>query len=562
MKISVAMCTYNGERYIEQQLKSIVTQYYPIDEIQIADDGSTDNTVSIINDFKKIYKNINLTINERNLGPTKNFENVIQRCNGEYICLSDQDDIWHPDKLKIILPILEHNKKVEACFTNADFIDSDGIKIEGSLWESFGLKQNNECLINTERLYECLMRFGNVVTGATIVLKSRCVSKLVPFSPRYSNELHDLIIARKLAINKEIIPIDEPLINYRVHKSQFSGIPNKKFWDKYFFIKKKFLSKDYKSIGYRAALSSAWSYYKNSINELIYNDSTVNHSIKKHLEEAEEEWINIKKRSWSVYNKIHISDSEKFEFSDGEESICFFVAYSETELEEIDIRYIKELQRHFDKVVVLINYLPKQQYQDLEYLYVENKGYDFGFLYQALNKINLSNCYFLAFVNNSNILVKDKTLDDFFKWCYSNTSSFCGITDSYEAPPGVDIDYSYHLQSHFLIFKRKAIVYLKNFFSEINFEQYFLIQNSKVLREIIIKKCEIGLSQFMIRNGVKPASWFHVNDFNEKNLISTNIHLSFWDELIDNGYPLIKKKIVSGEWDQFISNKYNINDVY
>ena len=59
MKISVAMCTYNGERYIEQQLKSIVTQYYPIDEIQIADDGSTDNTVSIINDFKKIYKNNN-----------------------------------------------------------------------------------------------------------------------------------------------------------------------------------------------------------------------------------------------------------------------------------------------------------------------------------------------------------------------------------------------------------------------------------------------------------------------------------------------------------------------
>lgn len=96
MRISVALCTYNGGKYIAEQLSSILNQNYVIDEIQIGDDGSTDDTIDIINDFKKRHENIFLTLNQRRVGITDNFENTIKRCRGDYICLSDQDDIWHP----------------------------------------------------------------------------------------------------------------------------------------------------------------------------------------------------------------------------------------------------------------------------------------------------------------------------------------------------------------------------------------------------------------------------------------------------------------------------------
>ena len=99
MKVSVALCTYNGEKYIEQQLNSILNQNYPVEEIQIGDDGSSDKTIDIIDSFRKKFDRLYLTINERRLGPLKNFENTIKRCRGQYICLADQDDIWYPEKL-------------------------------------------------------------------------------------------------------------------------------------------------------------------------------------------------------------------------------------------------------------------------------------------------------------------------------------------------------------------------------------------------------------------------------------------------------------------------------
>ena len=185
MKVSVALCTYNGEKYIEQQLNSILNQNYPVEEIQIGDDGSSDKTIDIIDSFRKKFDRLYLTINERRLGPLKNFENTIKRCRGQYICLADQDDIWYPEKLETVIPILERNDRIQACFSNAGLIDAEGHKIAGSLWEAFGMKRNDECVITTERLFESLLRFGNLVTGATVVFEYPSRDKINPVNPRY-----------------------------------------------------------------------------------------------------------------------------------------------------------------------------------------------------------------------------------------------------------------------------------------------------------------------------------------------------------------------------------------
>ncbi len=100
MKTSVAMCTYNGESYLDEQLQSILEQTEPIDEIVICDDGSIDKTLSIIEKFIKAGTPIRLILNQKNLGYTRNFEKAICLCSGDIIFLADQDDIWMPEKVK------------------------------------------------------------------------------------------------------------------------------------------------------------------------------------------------------------------------------------------------------------------------------------------------------------------------------------------------------------------------------------------------------------------------------------------------------------------------------
>lgn len=177
---------------------------------------------------------------------------------------------------------------------------------------------------------------------------------------------------------------------------------------------------------------------------------------------------------------------------------------------------------------------------------LENKGYDFGFLYQAINGRDLSKYNLVAFVNNSNILLENRNLNNFFSWLELQKSKFCGITDSFENPSPKEAVNAYHLQSHFLIFREEAIDLLGKFFLAIRFERFLAIKDKEILREAIITECEVGLSQYMIRNKITPASWFSVTEFSKKYkmpLEKINIHIMFWEKLIEEGYPLVKKKI-------------------
>ena len=119
MTLSVAMCTYNGSKFIQDQLNSIINQSRLIDEIIIYDDCSTDATVAIINEYIEKHPGlIQLFQNKKNLKSTKNFENAISQCTGEYIFLADQDDVWDYYKVEKIIAKFEGNETLEGIFTN------------------------------------------------------------------------------------------------------------------------------------------------------------------------------------------------------------------------------------------------------------------------------------------------------------------------------------------------------------------------------------------------------------------------------------------------------------
>lgn len=127
MTVSVAMCTYNGAQYIEEQLLSILHQSVPVDEIVICDDGSTDETIEIIKRIKRDAAiPISIHINEPHLGVNLNFEKAIKLCHGDIIFLSDQDDIWEENKVDTIIDYFSTHEDKNVVFGDAVLIDRGG----------------------------------------------------------------------------------------------------------------------------------------------------------------------------------------------------------------------------------------------------------------------------------------------------------------------------------------------------------------------------------------------------------------------------------------------------
>ena len=218
--LSVAICTYNGEHYIVEQLQSILDQTVLPNEIIICDDGSTDSTLNLIQELSD-RSPIPMTVykNERNLGSTKNFEKAIGLCQGEIIFLADQDDVWHINKVEIMTDIFTHHPKVQAVFTNADMMDASGNDLGYTVWKAWGLTAHKQTRINEGKAFEVLLNY-NVVTGATLAFRSDYQKLMFPFPNLW---VHDGWIALLLSAVGEIRCIDQPLIRYRQHDKQQIG---------------------------------------------------------------------------------------------------------------------------------------------------------------------------------------------------------------------------------------------------------------------------------------------------------------------------------------------------
>jgi glycosyltransferase involved in cell wall biosynthesis len=138
MTISIAMATYNGERYIREQLDSFATQTLPPDEVVICDDCSRDNTLAVVEKFAQSAKfNIRFARNERQLGFTRNFEKALSLCDGDLIFLSDQDDVWFPEKIEIVRNTFVSYPSVQVVINDVEIADgqlkSSGATLLGNI---------------------------------------------------------------------------------------------------------------------------------------------------------------------------------------------------------------------------------------------------------------------------------------------------------------------------------------------------------------------------------------------------------------------------------------------
>jgi glycosyltransferase involved in cell wall biosynthesis len=227
LRISVAMCSFNGATYLGSQLDSIAAQTRLPDELIVSDDRSTDESVAVVEKFAlEAPFPVDVSVAPRHLGSTRNYERAIQRCSGDIIVLCDQDDVWLPHKLERIERAFGERPEAGLVFSNAYLIDARGRRT-GRLWEVAGFPQDQRDRMRHDAFGQLMSR--SVVSGCTLAFRTEFRRLLVPFPPQQAagqmRLIHDRWISIMLALISDVVLIDEPLVEYRIHPRQQVGIP-------------------------------------------------------------------------------------------------------------------------------------------------------------------------------------------------------------------------------------------------------------------------------------------------------------------------------------------------
>ncbi len=226
-KIDILMATYNGEKYLAEQLDSIINQTYHNWNLLIRDDNSTDRTLEIIQDYQKKDNRIKLLKdNKGNLGIVKNFEELLKNSESEFIMFSDQDDIWIENKLDAYLKTAE-KIKIKGFLLHSDAVLFNKNKSDVSTRTFISKKAEKKGLENTF--------FNYFVQGATILISKEIKNFILPF-PKEAY-LHDRYIHLISELFFERVFINQPLIYYRQHDNNQIGAKNslKKLLSKRYF---------------------------------------------------------------------------------------------------------------------------------------------------------------------------------------------------------------------------------------------------------------------------------------------------------------------------------------
>ncbi len=209
--VSVCLAAYNGERYITAQLKSILRQLAPDDEIIVVDDASTDGTVASVRLL--CDSRIRLIEHNHNLGVARSFEDAICAASGTILFLSDQDDLWAERKVATIQDVFQTHPEVDIVVSDAALIDEDGRSLEPSYYAQRG-KFRPGVLANVLRCS---------YLGCTMAFRSRVRETVLPF-PAGADVLHDVWIGASNALaGGKTLYIDAPLVLYRRHDANATG---------------------------------------------------------------------------------------------------------------------------------------------------------------------------------------------------------------------------------------------------------------------------------------------------------------------------------------------------
>ncbi len=209
-KVDILLATYNGERYLKEQIDSILNQTYKNFNLIVSDDCSTDSTRKILKAYAQKDNRIKIIFQEKNIGSNKNFEFLLTQIESEYYMFSDQDDVWNKNKVEISIDAIEKNK-ADLVYTDLEIVDQNLNTIKPSFNKKMKLyrKQKKYVDFRLEYLYNC-------ITGCTILGKTEMLDKILPFS-KNKDILHDYWIALVTSLKGKIFYLDIPTIKYRQH---------------------------------------------------------------------------------------------------------------------------------------------------------------------------------------------------------------------------------------------------------------------------------------------------------------------------------------------------------
>jgi glycosyltransferase involved in cell wall biosynthesis len=227
MKISIALCTFNGEKYLKEQLQSFAAQTRLPDELVVCDDRSQDMTVDIIRDFAATAPfPVRLYVNETNLRVIKNFEKAISLCEGDIIALSDQDDVWLDEKLKIFEEVFEAKPHVGLVFCDADLVDENLCELGYSNWELSNFDYSKLQLFSSKASFEkSFMQILSkpTVWGCMMAFRAKYKTLVLPFPTDIPIVLHDWWMSWLIYATSYFEPVPERLVKYRQHSAQQCG---------------------------------------------------------------------------------------------------------------------------------------------------------------------------------------------------------------------------------------------------------------------------------------------------------------------------------------------------
>lgn len=223
-RISIVLCTYNGAAYLQPQLDSLLAQTHLPDEIVIADDGSTDASMDMLQAFALRARDTGIAVqlqrNPENLGYVGNFSAGLRMAKGELLFLCDQDDVWRTDKLARMAERFERDPSLLLLHSDARLVDSQGRSLQCSLFDALQMTPQEKQAIHAGNAFEVVLR-RSFVTGATAALRRSLVELALPVEAGW---VHDEWLTAVAAAVGKIDFVDEPLIDYRQHGANQIGM--------------------------------------------------------------------------------------------------------------------------------------------------------------------------------------------------------------------------------------------------------------------------------------------------------------------------------------------------
>lgn len=201
-RVSVALCTYNGERYLRAQIDSLLAQTGCELDIVAVDDASTDATADILRGYAMGDARFRVFVNESNVGHIENFRRALSLCEGEYICPCDQDDVWAPEKIRSLLAALGD---ADLVYCDSELIDQYGRPLRRRLSDDLCMYQGKNPLA---------LLLYNSISGHAALIRKELLRHALPF-PR--EIFHDWWLALVAASHGGINYLPEPLVAFRRH---------------------------------------------------------------------------------------------------------------------------------------------------------------------------------------------------------------------------------------------------------------------------------------------------------------------------------------------------------